>query len=251
MFAIVAGLVSATSANLRAKGIPIGFDFLVQPAGFSISETILPYKSTDPNWWAAVVGIANSLFVSAIVLVASSILGLVIGIGRLSFNPLASGTCRVWVEIARNTPAIILLIFTYSVWWRVLPQVQDAWTLAPGVHLSLRGLVLPRVSFGVSSSVYLAIPSAIAGLWFAHYAARRQQAVTGKRPQYVAIAFGVLLVLVLAALAVGRSAISIDWPRMGRANFVGGMELTPELTRFIHPRLGCDSMDGDEAFGLA
>ena len=111
---LIGTLLSFTSANLRAKGIPLGFDFLFRPAGFSISETILPYKPTDPNWWAAVVGVANSLFISAIVLVASSILGLFVGIGRLSSNPLASGTCRVWVEIARNTPALILLIPVFA-----------------------------------------------------------------------------------------------------------------------------------------
>jgi general L-amino acid transport system permease protein len=230
---IGAVLVSSTSANLRAKGIPIGFDFLFQPAGFSISETVLPYKSTDPNWWAAVVGIANSLFVSSIVLVASSILGLLIGIGRLSSNPMASGACRVWVEIARNTPALILLIFTYSIWWRILPQVQDAWTLAPGVHLSLRGLVLPRVSFGTSSAPFLFLPLVAAALLCARYAARRQQMATGKRPPYILMTSIALTGLTLGALIINRSSISVDWPRMGRANFTGGMELTPELTTIL------------------
>ncbi len=68
-------LVTATAANLSARGIPLGFGFLFAPANFSISETLLPFKPQDPNWWAIVVGIANTLFVSAVVIVASSILG--------------------------------------------------------------------------------------------------------------------------------------------------------------------------------
>ncbi len=71
-------LVTATAANLSARGIPLGFGFLFAPANFSISETLLPFKPQDPNWWAIVVGIANTLFVSAVVIVASSILGLLV-----------------------------------------------------------------------------------------------------------------------------------------------------------------------------
>ena len=230
---LVGTLISFTSANLRAKGIPLGFDFLFRPAGFSISETILPYKSTDPNWWAAVVGIANSLFISAIVLVASSMLGLFVGIGRLSSNPLASGTCRVWVEIARNTPALILLIFTYSIWWRILPQVQDAWTLLPGVHLSLRGLVLPHVSFATPVAVGFVVPIAAMALWIAHRLAHRQQLRIGVRPRYLSMTVLALAIGCAAAILAFRHVITVDWPVMGRANFTGGMELTPELTTIL------------------
>lgn len=226
-------LAGATATNLRAKGIPLGFDFLFRPAGFSISETILPYKPSDPTWWAAVVGVVNSLFVSAIVLVVSSILGLFVGIGRLSSNPLASGACRVWVEIARNTPAIILLIFVYSVWWRILPQVQQAWTLLPGVHLSLRGLVMPRVSVGGSAAVLLVLPFAIGAIWGGLALARRRQRDTGIRPPYVPWTIGVLAAGSIAAGLLAQHHFTFDWPRMGRANFVGGMELTPELTTIL------------------
>ncbi|MER9185321.1 polar amino acid ABC transporter permease, partial [Mesorhizobium sp. M0767] len=92
--AFAALLVSTTFANLRARGIPIGFDFLTMPSRIVISEAILTYKSRDPYYWAIATGLANTVFISAVVIVFSSALGLVVGITRLSSNPLAAGTCR-------------------------------------------------------------------------------------------------------------------------------------------------------------
>ncbi|MGL4961380.1 MAG: ABC transporter permease subunit [Inquilinus sp.] len=109
--ALVLLVVQTTVANLRARGIPIGFDFLSLPSRFVISESLLRYRPQDPYTWAILVGLANSIFISVLVVVLSTVLGLVVGIGRLSSNPLVSGSCRVWVEVARNTPPIVLLFF--------------------------------------------------------------------------------------------------------------------------------------------
>lgn len=124
VLALVLLLVQSTAANLRLRGVPIGFDFLGLPSRFVISESLLRYRPQDTYGWALVVGVVNTLFVSALVAVFSSILGLIVGIGRLSSNPLVSGTCQVWVEVARNTPPIVLLIFLYSLWWKILPRIE-------------------------------------------------------------------------------------------------------------------------------
>lgn len=226
-------LVTATVANLKARGIPLGFDFLFRPAGFNISETILPYSPRDPNWWAVIVGIANTLFVSVVVLVLSSVLGLLVGIGRLSSNPLVNGTARVWVEIARNTPVIILLIFLYALWWKVLPPVTSALTLAPGVHLSIRGLVLPSVTLGMPPMSWLAAPAAMLAVVAAAWLASIRQAATGIRPPFVPITFAALAALLASMAMAGVFQPSVDWPVMGRANFSGGLQLTPELTTIL------------------
>lgn len=138
-------LVTTTFTNLQTRGIPIGFDFLTMPSRIVISEAILSYKSRDPYYWAIVVGLANTVFISALVIVFSSVLGLIVGVTRLSSNPLAAGTCRVWVEIARNSPPIVLLIFLYSLWWKVLPSVAEALNPFPGVFASMRGVMVPSV----------------------------------------------------------------------------------------------------------
>lgn len=224
---------TATAANLKAKGIPLGWDFLFRPAGFQIAETILPYSPRDPNWWAAIVGIANSLFVSVLVVVFASFLGLAIGIARLSPNPLVRGTARCWVEIARNTPVIVLLIFTYSIWWKLLPQSTEAWHLGPGTHLSLRGLVLPAIRWEGAAWLWWIVLAWIVVVAAAARVAAWRQAATGVRPPFViASVAGGLLVLGAAALSAS-DGIAVEFAEYRRGNFFGGWQITPELTTIL------------------
>ncbi|MER8886115.1 ABC transporter permease subunit [Mesorhizobium sp. M0500] len=223
--AFAALLVSTTFANLRARGIPIGFDFLTMPSRIVISEAILTYKSRDPYYWAIVTGLANTVFISALVIVFSSALGLVVGITRLSSNPLAAGTCRVWVEVARNSPPIVLLIFLYSLWWKVLPPVGEALNPLPGVYASMRGFVVPAVSMDVAAAGLLVIALALA-LAAAGWAAARR----GWLPPLTAPA---ILAVGIAGLWLADAKFSVDWPTFTGSNFKGGKDLTPELSTIL------------------
>lgn len=231
---IMALLLMTTARNLEMRGIELGWGFLWRPAGFQIAETILPYSPSDPNWWAALVGLANTLFISVLVVVLASVVGLFLGIGRLSTNPLLSGLCRVWIEVARNTPLVVLLIFNYALWWEILPPASDAWQIAPGTHLSVRGLSLPAIVWSVPGVALVAFVGFCCALLIAaSYAARRRQLLTGRRPAYVAGAWLVVLAGTLLAGIIYRDTITLDVPTFGRANFVGGWSLTPELTTIL------------------
>ena len=137
---VAAMLIANTVANLERRGIPVGWDFLWAPSQVVISESILEHDHQAATWRAIVVGIGNTLYVSAMVIVLSSMFGLLLGLARLSDNPLARGTSRVWIEVARNFPPIVILIFLYSLWWKILPQLDEAWQLGAGITLSMRGL---------------------------------------------------------------------------------------------------------------
>lgn len=227
-------LALATAQNLQLRGIPVGFGFLWKPAGFQIAETILPYAPSDPNWWAAVVGIANSLFISMLVIVIASIIGLFIGIGRLSGNPLVSGLCRTWVEVARNTPLVVLLIFCYALWWEILPLASQAWQLAPGTHVSVRGLSMPALRWSASAvPPVLLVCAGLLGLVAASRAAAWRQSRTGRRPAYVGGMWLALAVSTILMLLVYRDGLSVEIPEFHRANFAGGWSLTPELTSIL------------------
>jgi general L-amino acid transport system permease protein len=218
-------LVSTTFANLQTRGIPIGFDFLTMPSRIVISEAILSYKSRDPYYWAIVVGLANTVFISALVIVFSSILGLVVGVTRLSSNPLAAGTCRIWVEIARNSPPIVLLIFLYSLWWKVLPSVADALNPFPGVFASMRGVMVPSVDIDIASSGLVLMLVAV--LLF--LVARLAGSLRNARRALSWAAVGLLLLGVWAADA----SFAMQWPVFTGSNFQGGLELTPELSTIL------------------
>lgn len=235
LFSVIFMLALAGHAllrNLDARGIPLGLDFLLRPAGFSMSETLLPYDaSADPYWWAALVGLANTLYLSLIVITLSTVLGTLVAIGRLSANPLANGLCRLWVEVARNTPPIILLFLIYSLWWKLLPPVEDAWQVGPALFVSLRGLVYPKLSADLPGLFYAAALLAPAALYAAHRLAGARHEATGRRPPYVAVTLVVLSAL--AALAVGASRVEIDVPRRGDGLFTGGAELSPEFASIV------------------
>jgi len=220
--------------NLSARGIPLGFDFLSVPAGFNMSETVLPYNpSTDPYWWAAVVGLANTLYLSLIVIALSTVLGTLVAIGRLGSNILANGICRVWVEVARNTPPIILLFLIYSMWWQLLPQIDAAWEIGPNVFVSLRGLVFPRVSVDLPNFFYALFLAALAATYVARRLAVAKHEASGHRPPYVPIACLLSVAALVLYMNVSNTHMVIDIPKRDNGFFTGGAELSPEFTSIV------------------
>jgi general L-amino acid transport system permease protein len=223
---VVALLVTTTFGNLRTRGIPLGFDFLAMPAQIVISESILTYKPDDSHYRAIAVGIANTLFVSTLVIIMSSVLGLVVGLARLSGNPLASGTSRIWVEIARNFPPIVILIFLYSLWWKAFPAVESAWTLMPGVFLSMRGLNMPMLELDIAPA---GLALALGGTLAWAFRARLSRATGAPMRAWLWVALG----LVAAGCLLADPQARIDRPEFTGSNFSGGLELSPELSTIL------------------
>ena len=114
VFGAVALVVATASANLADRGIELGTEFLGDRAGFTLSESWLPYSPEDSNLWAIAAGIVNTLVISLFVAFFATFIGTGLGILRLSENALAKSFARSWVEIARNSPPILLLLFLYS-----------------------------------------------------------------------------------------------------------------------------------------
>jgi general L-amino acid transport system permease protein len=136
-------LLDLTAANMAERGIRSGFDFLRDPAGFAIGESLLPFESTDSALWALAAGLANTLRVALPAILASTLLGTLIGLGRLSPNLLLRGLCAAYVETLRNVPLLLQLLAWYFVVTDLLPASSDALQLAPHVFLSKSGLAMP------------------------------------------------------------------------------------------------------------
>lgn len=146
---LLAGLVAGgvylawnIQTNLQAKGIATGFDFLVQPAGFGIGESGLPYVASDAYWLAFVTGLANTVRVMLAGLLTSTLLGLVIGLGRLSRNGLLRLLCGAYVETFRNIPLLLQLLAWYALLTSHLPEIADPWRWG-SLFLCKSGLFLP------------------------------------------------------------------------------------------------------------
>ncbi len=223
--AVIALLVATTIGNLRARGMPIGFDFLSTSSKLVISESLLRYDSSQSYYWAILVGIVNTLFISFLVIVFSTVLGLVVGLARLSSNPLVAATSKVWVEIARNFPPLVLLIFLYSLWWKVLPTAGEALALPMGVFLSMRGLNMPSATMDFNAAgVTLMAIAAIIGAWRLF----KPDAVRWRRGSLALC--GALFIL---GWWLAKFQVTPELPRFAGSNFEGGLELTPELTTIL------------------
>jgi len=152
-------LASNTLANMQARGIKSGFDFLAQPAGFDIGETVIPYDALNAYWKAFLVGILNTLRVAVIGVVLATVLGTLLGVGRFSGNAIIRGLCYAYVELFRNVPVLIQLLIWYLVFTEILPPLSDAPNLGGMFYLSKGGFSFPVPVWGMGQ--------ALAGIGFA------------------------------------------------------------------------------------
>lgn len=135
-------LVHLAADNLRRQNIPGGFAFLLEPAGFSLGEGLVPFESSQPYLMAFVAGLANTLRVALPAIFLSALLGTLLGVGRLSANLLVRGLCGAYVEFFRNIPLLLQLLAWYFALVDLLPALDEAWRLGD-IYLSKSGLAFP------------------------------------------------------------------------------------------------------------
>src|SRR3954449_3630716 len=145
--AIIAWLWSNAIHNLSVRRISTGFAFLGREAGMPIADTWIAYSPKDPYIRAFLVGIVNTLRVAVIGFVLATVVGTLIGIARLSSNWLVSRLAAIYVEVLRDIPLLLQLLFWY-VLMQGLPAGRSAWKPIDGVFLSNRGLILPSIPIG-------------------------------------------------------------------------------------------------------
>lgn len=226
-------LASNALANLEARRINSGFDFLQRPAAMPIGESVIAYRPGDSNLRAIVVGLLNTLLVSALGIALATPLGVAIGIARLSRNWLLARLASGYVEYVRNVPLLAHLFLLYIL-MQGLPSLRAAWSIGNVMFLSNRGLVVPALAVdGPWWPVVVAIAVAFVTSWGLHHHADRAQVRTGRRPPV--LPWGIVLSIggVALALAIVGTRISFGIPRLDGLNFAGGWTLSPELTTLV------------------
>jgi general L-amino acid transport system permease protein len=224
-------LFSNTLHNLATRHISTGFGFLDREAGFEIGESWIPYSPADPYYKAIIVGLINTAVVSVVGIVLCTLIGTVIGIARLSSNFLVAKLAAAYVEIVRNTPVLLQLLFWYVLIGSVLPGPRQAWQPLPGVFLSNRGLRFPAPIFDSTHDIMLMLAAAgavLAFLWSRY--AKHQQAATGHRPPVLVPTLVLVLVPPLLWFFAAGAPSSFDVPELRGFNFAGGIGFSPEMT---------------------
>jgi general L-amino acid transport system permease protein len=217
VLAVVAACVAAghnAAGNLARRNIDVDFGFLLNPAGFDIPFRLTAWSTADSYGYALLVSGLNTLLASVLAIALATALGLVLALMRLSINPLASWTARALVELVRNTPQLLQIVFWYIAVLQVLPNPRASVSIADAMFLNVRGLFMPAPlspSFGwllaAGVAVAVVLPRALP---------RLPLLLTSLGP--FAIAIGV-------AMAV----TDWEWPALRGFNFAGGWRLPPEL----------------------
>jgi general L-amino acid transport system permease protein len=227
-------LVSNLLINLEERRIRTGFGFLNQQAGFAIGESMIAFAPTDTYGRAFIAGLLNTLRVSVIGIVLATLLGVFMGIARLSTNWLVAKLASIYVEVTRNIPLLLQLFFWYTVITQLLPDVRNALEPVPGVVLSKSGLQFPAVIYepALLPVIIVFLLSVVAAFVYRARMYKRQRE-TGQEPKLLWPMLGIIVLPALALyLALGMPG-ELDVPEFRTFNYRGGSSVTPEFLALL------------------
>jgi general L-amino acid transport system permease protein len=219
-----------TSDNLERQGIATGFGFLGTTAGFGIITHLIDYSEASSYGRAFVVGLLNTLLMAFTGIVAATIIGVIVGVARLSKNWLISRLAMVYIEIFRNIPLLLQIFFWYFAVLRALPAPRGSVSFGDGVFFNNRGLYMPSSILEEGFSLVIwALVIAIIGVFFMARWARKRQEQTGQQFHTVYVSVGILVGLPLLAMIATGFPLSWELPVLKGFNFVGGTVIIPEF----------------------
>jgi len=228
------GAINNAADNLARAKIASGFGFWNLTAGFDISQILIDYSSNTSTYGRAFwVGLLNTLLVAGLGIVLATIIGFTVGIARLSKNFLVERLATSYVELLRNVPLLLQLLFWYNAVLKALPEMAMSLALPGGFILNNRGLFMPRPLFASGGQILTVFVGTVA-------LATVFMIITGRierlRGAFAVRVVGVLMIViglpVTAFLATG-APLAFELPQVGRFNVRGGMEVLPELAALL------------------
>jgi len=231
-------LVSNTAHNLETRGMSVGFGFLNDSAGFAIDFKLIPYQpGVDSYARVLLLGILNTLYISALAIILATFMGFFIGILRLSSNWLISKLALAYVEIFRNTPLLIQIVFWYIGVFALMPAVKNTIDLSGGARmlmLNSRGLYMawpvPGNMFWLTT---VALGVAIIGVIFLRWRAHRRQRQSGMQTPVLLPSLALLILLPAIVFVASGMPLSWDMPTLQGFNFAGGKSLPPAFLALL------------------
>ncbi len=224
--------------NMDNRGIDFGFGFLKQEASFDMQFTLLDYDGQDSYAWAYVVALLNTLLVSFLGIIFCTILGVIIGVARLSQNFLIRNSAAWYVEFFRNIPLLLQIFFWYYAALRALPLPETAEPWFAVTYMTIKGYYIPSMiweNLNVFLSCFIA---AIVSIIFIRIYARKLQEREGKQLPVFYISIGLLIILPLLSFLIGGVKLDFELPvlkQLAKTSFIfeGGIALPPELIALV------------------
>src|ERR1700730_10480164 len=228
------GAIRNAAENLARAKIASGFGFWDVTAGFDISQTLIEYSSQSSTYGRAFwVGLLNTLLVAGLGIVFATIIGFTFGIGRVAENVLAEVLATSYVELIRNVPLLLQLLFWYNAVLKALPEIAMSLVLPGGILLNNRGLFTPRPLFADGWHIFAALAGAIVlAVAFMIVTGRVEQLRRAFAARFLGAVVMVIGLLVVAFLAAG-APLAFEYPEVGRFNVRGGSEILPEFVALL------------------
>lgn len=228
--ALACGAIYNAVINMRARGIPMGFGFWNEVAGFDINLHLISYNDLSTYGRAFWVGLLNTILIGVICIPLATLLGFAIGVARLSPNWLLSRFALVYTSILRNTPLLLLLLFWYNAVLKSLPGPRQSISIGDVVFLNNRGLYLPlpvprEQAIWFVGAIVTAILLAVG---FRQWARWRQES-TGAQTPSTLIAGAVIIGSPLIVSAAVGAPFSFDFAKLSGFNLRGGLQIIPEM----------------------
>ena len=236
LVAVIVGIacliISATQANLAALGVDSSFDFLWKRAGFEIGQTLIPFDANATIARAFMVALLNTLLLATVAIILASVLGLIIGVARLSSNWLTARLATAYVETFRNIPSLLQIFFWYFVVLRSLPSVHESFSFGNWLFLNNHGLFMPAPVFGDSlAAVIASLSLAVAIAVVLHQWAKRRLFAGGLGFPVITVS----LVLIIGAPLIAMVLFGGAWeaPLEARFSYQGGFVVMPEFMALV------------------
>jgi general L-amino acid transport system permease protein len=235
---LVVGVIIAIAVRnmlgaLESRGLGFGFSFLNRSAGFEIPESPIPYRSTDTYGQAFLVGLLNTLFVSVVGIVLATVLGIIVGVARLSPNWLVNKIAAGYVELMRNTPLLVQLFIIYFAIFLQLPSVADTLAWGESVFLNQRGVFVPAPQAQPGLGAWVAVVGVGLAIAIGATVLAGRRELDGRPVPGLRLAgLGAFALLVVAGwIVIGPFAFEL--PVRERFNFAGGLRLSPEFSALL------------------
>ena len=220
--------------NMENRGIDFGFGFLTQEASFDMQFSLMDYDGQDPYWWAYVVALLNTLLVAVLGIIFCTIIGVIVGIARLSPNFLIRNSAAWYVEFFRNIPLLLQIFFWYYAALRALPLPQDASPLFGVTYLTIKGYYMPAFIWNNLNIFLYSILAAIIAIIFIRYYANKLRDNEGKQIPVFYISLIILFLLPALTFLAGGVSLNFEIPvlkQLSATSFIydGGIAVPPEL----------------------
>ncbi len=219
-----------TLSNIEQRGIQTGFEFLQGTAGFGITESPISFNESDTHARVFLVGLLNTFIISLVGIVLATLLGLIIGVLRLSKNFLIKKMAAAYIDIFRNIPLLLQILFWYNVVIQALPSPRQSINFFDSIFINNRGFYIPLASLNSTTYAILVgvILSVITIFFMAKWAKKRQE-ITGQYFPTLIASVGVFVVFVLISFFAGGADFGFSYPELKGFNFRGGKSISPEF----------------------